>query len=138
MFCFAEHSGQFQVCDLYITHKSTKKWLSNFGLIEEMMDLSCILLAVDTLDYLINEHACLNLVLSEHARLLDSREYQLNTNCKNCDISPWELILTHFTVGCCFKKMHLRITKFVDLLNLSKILARFYKSGLRNTIHGLW
>ena len=43
---FVELVEQFQLPNLYKTRKSTKNWSSNFGLIEEIMDLSCILLAV--------------------------------------------------------------------------------------------
>ena len=37
---------QFNVCNLYKTRKYTKNGLSNFGLIEETMDLSRIPIAV--------------------------------------------------------------------------------------------
>ena len=45
-FCFAELAEQFQVHNLYKTRKSTKHRLSNWGLIEEITDLSRILLAL--------------------------------------------------------------------------------------------
>ena len=48
LFRFAELEEQFQVHNLYKTHKSTKKkWVSHFGLIKKIMDLSFIPLAVE-------------------------------------------------------------------------------------------
>ena len=40
---------QLHVCNLYKTCKSTKNWSSNFGLIEETIDLSHILLDAENL-----------------------------------------------------------------------------------------
>ena len=45
---FAEVGKHFHVRNLYKTRKSTKNLWSNFGLIEEIMDLSRILLALST------------------------------------------------------------------------------------------
>ena len=52
--CFASSAKQkqFQVRNLYKTHKSTKIWLPNWGLIEETMVLSRILFVC--LEYLIH------------------------------------------------------------------------------------
>ena len=46
LFSFAEVAKQFQVRNLYKRRKSTKNLWSNFGLIEEIMDLSRIHLAL--------------------------------------------------------------------------------------------
>ena len=48
LFCqfWKSKQKQIHVWDLYKTSKSAKNWSSIFGLIEETMDLSCILLTV--------------------------------------------------------------------------------------------
>ena len=50
LFWFAELAEQFQVHNTNTTRGSSKNWFSNFGLIEEIMDLSHILLAVQNIN----------------------------------------------------------------------------------------
>ena len=63
-FWFVELKKQFQAHNLYKTCKSTKNRLSNFGLSEEIMDLSRILLSVKTKNSILSKIQCFFLILT--------------------------------------------------------------------------